>query len=350
MTTTPQKNAEDVLKGDDSSLEHTDNIRKLPGNPIEDLAERMQQSRVEEQSALISMLKHRADETLLRYQALQKINTELEDQVTHCQKELGVERKRAEIFEQRFNDLAANNQAIISFMMEHKKQNAQLKLENKQLQSENNSLFSQKLHEREELVEKLTQELKLLREKYVNAENEYRVKLAGCESKLKEQAAQYEAKEAPLRYQLHDAQQQHADAVEMCKDLKLKLEDAKEQQALKEISIKEDIASLTKEKDILLSLSMERGKVIQEKQAEIQQLEAKWREDRKARIEAQDRFKLEAEAVNADARVKPLQAALKETMTKLQNLNKDFDAFKEQSVTLLTQERELNKKLRHMNG
>ena len=78
------------------------------------------------------------------------------------------------MLKKRFTDLAANNQAIISFMEEHKNQNTRLKLENERLQSENDSLFSQKLHDREVLVQKLTQEIKLLREKYVNKENEYR--------------------------------------------------------------------------------------------------------------------------------------------------------------------------------
>lgn len=131
-------------------------------------------SRINEQSSLICMLKQRADELLLRCQALQKINTELEEQVTGCQKELDRERKKTEIIERRFMDLAANNQAIIAFMDEHKSQNVQLKLKNKLLQSENDSLFSPKLQDKEVVVQKLMQEVKMLTEKYTNKENEYR--------------------------------------------------------------------------------------------------------------------------------------------------------------------------------
>lgn len=134
----------------------------------------MLRSRIDEQSSLICMLKQRADELLLRYQALQNINTEVEGRVTDCQNELDRERKKAELLEKRFMDLAANNQAIIAFMDEHKNQNAQLKLENKQLQSENETLFSQKLQDKEVIVQKLMQEIKQLTKKYTNKENEYR--------------------------------------------------------------------------------------------------------------------------------------------------------------------------------
>ena len=134
----------------------------------------MLRSRIDEQSSLICMLKQRADEVLLRYQAQQQINTELEGRLTDCQKELDSERKKAELLERRFMDLAANNQAIIAFMEEHKNENAQLKLENKQLQSENDTLFSQKLQDKEVLVQKVIQDIKQLTEKYTNKENEYR--------------------------------------------------------------------------------------------------------------------------------------------------------------------------------
>ncbi|GAA6231212.1 coiled-coil domain-containing protein 89 [Lates japonicus] len=347
----PRRNAENFL----DTTEHMDEIQRsldrLLSYSAEDETEKeMLRSRINEQSSLICILKQRADEMLLRCQALQRINTELEDRVTDCQKELDGEKKKAGLLEKRFMDLAANNQAIISFMDEYKHQNAQLKMENLQLQSENDTLFSQKLQDKEVFVKKLKQDIKLLTENYTNKENEYGKKLAECQSKLLEQATQHQAKEASLLDQLHDAQQQQRDAAEMCKDMKLKLERAEEKHALKEINMRESITSLTKEKDKLLSLSVERGRAIQEKQEEIQQLERKWREEKKCRAEAEDRFKQDAEAVNADVKVKSLRCALDETMTKYEKLQKDFEAFREHSTSLLTQERELNKKLRHMIG
>ncbi|XP_029315345.1 LOW QUALITY PROTEIN: coiled-coil domain-containing protein 89 [Cottoperca gobio] len=310
-------------------------------------------SRIDEQSGLICVLKQRADEVLLRCLALQKINTELEGDVTNYQKELNSERKKAELIEKRFMDLAANNQAIIAFMDEYKNQNVQLKQENKQLQSENETLFSQKLQDKEVFVQKLMQEIKQLTEKCTNKENEYRETLDGYQSKLLERITQHQDKEASLLDQLHDAQQHQRDAVEMRSDLKLKLQKAEEEHALKETITsltKETITSLTKEKDKLLYLSMERGKIIQEKQQEIQKLETKWKEEKRARAKAEYRFEQEAEAVNADVKVKSLLSALDESTTKYGKQRKDYEAFKEHSTYLLKQERELNKKLRHMMG
>ncbi|KAM4561573.1 coiled-coil domain-containing protein 89 [Fundulus diaphanus] len=336
-------------------MEHVDRIQPSNKNlqilAAEDSVEQqMLQSRIDEQSTLICILKKRADEMLLRYQAIQKINSELEDQAAQRQKELDSERTRAELLTNRFTDLAANNQAIISFMEEHKNQNTQLKLENRRLQLENDSHFSQDLHDKEVLVEKLVQENKLLRDKCTANEKEFREKLAGCESRLREQAAQHQAKEMSLQKQLLDAQQLHKEAVESCEDLKLKLAEAKEEHKLKEIRMKETITTLTSEKGKLLDISIERGKAIQEKQETIKELEAKWKKEEKAKIEAQDRFLSEAEAVNTDTRVKSLQAALDRSVSELQKLKKDFDAFKEHSTNLLTQEKDLNRKLRHIIG
>ncbi|XP_076603261.1 coiled-coil domain-containing protein 89 [Chaetodon auriga] len=350
---TPQRNVENFLKLEGNATEHMDSIQKslekLRSLSVEDTTE-MLRSRIDEQSSLICILKQRADELLLRCQAVQKINTEVESRATDCQRELDGERKKAELLERRFMDLAANNQSIIAFMDEYKSQNAQLKLENKELQSENEALFSQKLQDKEVLVEKLMQEIKQLTEKYTNKENEYREKIAGCQSKLMEQATQHQAREASLLDQILKAQKQQRDAEKMFKDLKLKLQKAEEEHALREINMRGGITSLTKEKDKLLSLSVERGKVIQEKQKEIQQLEIKCKEEKKARVEAQDRFEREAEAVNADVKVKSLQSALDEATTKHRTFKKDFEAFKEHSANLLTKEKELNEKLRHMMG
>ncbi|TKS67242.1 Coiled-coil domain-containing protein 89 [Collichthys lucidus] len=356
---TPQRNTDNFFKVEGNMTEHVDCIQKalekLQSLSAEDKTETLR-SRIDEQSSLICILKQRADELLLRCQ-------EKEGRVTDYQKELDDERRKRELLKKRFMDLVANYEAMTAFMDEHKNQNIQLKLENKQLQSENETLFSQKLQDKEVLVQKLLKEIKELTEKYTNKENDYREKLSACETKLKKQATEHRGKEASLLDQLHDAQQQHREAVEMCKDLKLKLQKAEEEQALKEVNMRESIKCLTKEKDKLLHLSMERGKVIQmnyhfmyaqistqEKQEEIQQMESKWKKEKKARVEAQERFEREAEAVNADLKVKNMQSALDESTMKYAQFKKDFEAYKAHSTDLLTQERELNKTLRHMTG
>ncbi|XP_029981009.1 coiled-coil domain-containing protein 89 [Sphaeramia orbicularis] len=344
-----QKSPENVAEAEGNTAQPVDseqNIKeKLWVLSADDAATEMTvlRSRIGEQSSLICILKHRADELLLRCQALQEINTELEDRMRGCQKERDAERKKVEIIEKRFMHLAANNQAIITFKDEYKKQNAQLMLENKQLKSENETLFSKKLQDKEEMVQKLTEEIKLLTEKYTNKENENREKMAEYQSKLLKQATHYQDKEASLLDKVHIAEQLH-------RDLRQKLKKAEEEHTLKENNMMERIANLSKEKDKLLHLSKEREKLIQEKREEIQQLEKKWKEEKKVRAEVEKRFEREAEAVKIDAKVKSLQCALDEYVSKNEELEKDFKAFREHSSSLLMQERELNKKLRHLNG
>uniref|UniRef100_A0A096MAR7 Zgc:172182 n=1 Tax=Poecilia formosa TaxID=48698 RepID=A0A096MAR7_POEFO len=304
-------------------------------------------SRIDEQSTLIYTLKRRADETLVRYQALQQVNSDLEDQLALCQKELEDERKRADMLKSRFTDLAANNQGIIHFMEEHKNQNMELKEEVKRLQLENDSLFSQKLHDKEMLVKKLLQENKLLRDKCTANEQKFSEKIAESESNLREQAVQHRVKELSLLDQLLDAQNQQRNAEESCEDLKLKLSEAQEEHALKETSLKETIAHLTCERKKLLDISMERGKSIQVNVDFPYKLILKWKKHKHYPTEI---FALDAKAVDIDTRVKYLQNALDKSMSELQKLNEDFDAFKEHSNNLLTQEKNLNQKLRHVIG
>ncbi|XP_056146122.1 coiled-coil domain-containing protein 89 [Lampris incognitus] len=308
------------------------------------------QSRIEEQSSLICLLKQRADERLLRCQALQKTKTELEGLAAERQRDLDLERKKSKMFEQRFNELATNHQDMIAFKDDYKRQNVQLRQQNQQLQSENESLCSQKLQEKEALVHRLTEEVKLLKEKLKNTENEHQERIAVLRSKVKEQTTQREVKEASLLGELHDTQRLLKDAAGRCKGLKLQLQKAGEDRDLKELKVKEDATNLTKDRDKFLNLSIERGKIIQEKQEEMERLETKWKAERKARTRAEDRFEEEAAAVKVNLKVGDLQRALAESIAKYKKLEKDFEAYKEHSTNLLTQEKELNARLRHMTG
>uniref|UniRef100_A0A3B3VWL6 Zgc:172182 n=1 Tax=Poecilia latipinna TaxID=48699 RepID=A0A3B3VWL6_9TELE len=238
-----------------SQLPHVDGIQPSNSNPqnsdFKDSRDILW-SRIDEQSTLIYTLKKRADETLVRYQALQQVNSDLEDQLALCQKELEDERKRADMLKSRFTDLAANNQGIIHFMEEHKNQNMELKEEVKRLQLENDSLFSQKLHDKEMLVKKLLQENKLLRDKCTANEQKFSCLMLKINREMLRKVVKV--------------------------DNSLKLSEAQEEHALKETSLKETIAHLTCERKKLLDISMERGKSIQE-------METKWKNEEKAKIE-----------------------------------------------------------------
>ncbi|MBN3300233.1 CCD89 protein, partial [Amia calva] len=239
-------------------------LEKLRGLSQDDKTENaLLRSRIDEQSNLICILKQRADEMLLRCQALERINSELESLREDVQKELENERKRSSQLEQRFLDLAANHQELINFKDEYKKQNGQLREENQQLQEENENLFSKELHEKEEVILKLTQELKDLAEQHKILEIEYKEKSSGFQTKLKELMIIHQTKEASLQGELQITQKQLKDAVDMCTELDLQLRRAMDKDAFEESQLQQKLEALVKEKDELLDLSMQRGKIIQ---------------------------------------------------------------------------------------
>lgn len=149
-------------------------LEKLRSLSQEDRAETgMLRSRIDEQSNLICILKQRADEMLLRCQALEKINTELESLNGAVQIELDNEKKRSSLLEQRFMHLAANHHELIKFKDEYKRQNAVLTEENKRLLEENKMLFCKELQEKESIILSLTQELKDLAQQHMRLQAEY---------------------------------------------------------------------------------------------------------------------------------------------------------------------------------
>ncbi|CAL8237988.1 unnamed protein product, partial [Merluccius merluccius] len=177
-------------------------------------------SRVEQQSGLICVLKHRADEALLRCRSLQRLNAELEGRAADAQKDARLERRKAALLETRFDELAANHQAMIVFKDEYKSRNSQLSEENTLLRTENEALFSQKLRDNETL-------------------------------------------EAELLQRLGDTQRSLNAAEDESKDLKQQLRQAAEGRVLKETEMKQMMKKLSGERDHFMNLSIERGKVIQ---------------------------------------------------------------------------------------
>ncbi|XP_041119973.1 coiled-coil domain-containing protein 89 [Polyodon spathula] len=307
-------------------------------------------SRIDEQSQLIGILKQRADEMVLRCQALDRINTELENMNEDVQCELKIEKHRSTQLEDRFMDLAANHQQIIKFKDEYKMQNAELKEENEKLRNENKSLFCEVLQQKEQRIVELTGEVKRMTEQYNDLELEYKQKSSEFKAKVEEINENHQIKESAFLSKLEVLQKQLKDATERCNELDLMLKQATEKDNLKESQLQLKLQSLIREKDELLELSMQRGKIIQDKQKEIQQLEEKREIAEKARTAAEKRFEQEVSAVNLNVRVKELQHCLDESKQMYNELKKEFEVYKKHSCDLLAKEKELNAKLRHMIG
>ncbi|OBS75902.1 hypothetical protein A6R68_17642 [Neotoma lepida] len=299
------QDAELGFKEMDSLREALANLRGLSEEEKGEKA--MFRSRIQEQSQLICILKRRSDEALERCQILELLNTELEEKRMQEMEKMRVQSELVQKLESRFMTLAANHELMIRFKDEHKNENIKLKEENEKLKRENSSLFCQALKDQEAKVLQLTahnkalaEELEVLKQKCAHdaSQAEAREKeLLGLQS---QQACAHAKETEQLLGQLQSLKQQHQQATEQM---------AKDQEAHNSLSqeLQARLQTVTREKEELLQLSMERGKVLQNKQAEIRQLEEKLESAALAKKHALERFEQEAVAVDSNLRVRELQ-------------------------------------------
>ncbi|KAJ6664880.1 hypothetical protein lerEdw1_005852 [Lerista edwardsae] len=307
----------------------------------------MLQSRLREQSQLICVLKKRSDEHLLRCKALEQLNTELEELRMADALRLESQTRRVQQLEERFMDLASNHEDMIHFKDEHKRQNMQLRDENRRLRQENQSLFSQSLKDKEiELIEltsrfkQLSQEMETLKESYEQDGRRAQEREKELLEAQGQEATAHAEEVSTLRSQLEALEEKYHHVTDQ-------LEQAEKRLIEVDGTLQVKLEKLTKEKEELLNLAMERGKVLQEKQSEILQLEKKAEDMEKAKQAAEQRFETEAAAVDSNLRVRDLQRRLDGAEQAYSELRMHFEAYKKHSIDLLTKEKELNTKLRH---
>ncbi|XP_053560954.1 coiled-coil domain-containing protein 89 [Bombina bombina] len=302
----------------------------------------MLRSRLDEQSQLICLLKRRADDTLLKCQTLEKLNEELEKKGAQAEALLRAERKRGDQLEDRFGVLASNHQDMIRFKDEYKKQNEELKKECQQLRENRFPELLEKERSVKELRVRLETVESELREQRVRHEKET-VELKGRREQLLEQIQDQDVQLGALTQRLKDSEELYCKAQEQlsCLEEKRRMEEGKAAKILDEVK---------KEKEGLLQLSMERGKILQERQREISELNIRLQNAEKASHEAKERYQRDAAAVDVNARVVDLRKRLEENEKELVQLTREFEAYKKHSVDLLSRERELNAKLRHLIG
>ncbi|KAM8816614.1 coiled-coil domain-containing protein 89 [Rhynchonycteris naso] len=324
-------------------------LANLQGLSEEEKSEKaMLCSRIHEQSLLICILKRRSDEALERCQILELLNTELEDKWMLEAKELKAKSEYALKLEDRFMTLAANHEAMIRFKDEHKSQNIKLREENEKLRLENDSLFSQALKDQKANVlqltaqnEALAKELEKLKQKYAQDACRAQAREKELQELQSRQTRAHTKETEQLHSQLQSLKQQHQQAMEQM---------AKAEQSHSSLSqeLQARLQTITREKEELLQLSMERGKVLQNKQAEIRLLEEKLETADMARRRALERFEQEAVAVDSNLRVRELQRRVDRIQKAYDELMLQSEAFKKHSLDLLSKERELNAKLRHL--
>ncbi|KAB1272328.1 Coiled-coil domain-containing protein 89 [Camelus dromedarius] len=305
-------------------------------------------SRIQEQSQLICILKRRSDEALERCQILELLNTELEEKVMLEAEKLKAKSEHAQKLEERFMTLAANHELMIRFKDEHKSQNVRLREENERLRLENDHLFSQALKDQEAKVlqltaqsEALAKELQTLKQRCAQDACQAQAREKELLALQRQQACAHTKETEQLRSQLQSLEQQHEQAMEQ-------MAKAEQMQSRLNQELQARLQTVTHEKEELLQLSMERGTVLQNKQAEIHQLEEKLETADVARRRALERFEQEAMAVDSNLRVRELQRKVDGIQKAYDELRLQSEAFKKHSLDLLSKERELNAKLRHL--
>ncbi|KAM6158545.1 coiled-coil domain-containing protein 89 [Rhynchocyon petersi] len=350
----PLDKEDDQLQNEDEEPEfkELDGLKEALAN-LQGLSEKeksekaMLRSRLEEQSHLICILKRRSDDALERCQVLELLNSELEEKGMQEAEKLKAQSEQVQKLEKRFMTLAANHELMIRFKDEHKQQNAKLREENEKLKLENRSLFSQALKDQEAKIVQLTSQRRSLTEQLETLKQRCAQEASQAQAREKEllelqsQQASLHAKETEqLHSELQSLKEQHQQAIEH-------LTKAQEDHSTQSQELQARLQAVTCEKEELLQLSMERGKMLQTKQAEIGLLQEKLGAADMARRHALDRFEQEAVAVDSNLRVRELQRQVDGIQRAYDELRLQSEAFKKHSLDLLSKERQLNAKLRH---
>ncbi|XP_067890622.1 coiled-coil domain-containing protein 89 [Heterodontus francisci] len=324
-------------------------LEKLRGLSQDDKTENaLLRSRIDEQSQLICILKRRADEFLLRCQTLEAVNTELENQCEDFKQQLEGQLKQSARLEERFMDLAFNHQEIIKFKDEYKSQNAELRQQNEKLQRENENIFCKALEQKDDQIFKLSNELEKCLKQCKALEQECKQISQNLQRKESEFLEKQTSTEKFYLNEVQSLKVKLKESEDRCNEAELKQKEAAETRNREETDLQQKLHVVSQEKEELLKLSMQRGKIIQDKQKDIQQLEEKLRVAEKAKKDAEERFQYEAAVVNANVRVKALQQQYQKSQQVYADLEREFEAFKKHSNDLLTKEKELNAKLRHL--
>ncbi|NWU51509.1 CCD89 protein, partial [Dromas ardeola] len=306
-------------------------------------------SRLEQQHQLICILKKKADDVRKRCRDLEQLNMELEKLRTEDALKVKTQTQRIQQLEERFMDLANNHEKLIQFKNEHRKRHMQLLEENKRLQQENKALFSQTVREKEAEVllltaqaRKLSQQLDSLQEKCASESRRAQEREKELLEAQSQQASAYAWEVDSLKKQLQHLQEKHQQTA-------AQLEHAESQQRAQGSALQAKLERANEEKEQLLDLAMKQGKALRDKQQEMEQLGKKLEMAKKARQRAGKHLTKEAAAVQNDLKVQELQRQLESSKQAYDKLSLQFDAYRKHSMELLTKEKELNVRLRHLS-
>ncbi|NXC72547.1 CCD89 protein, partial [Anhinga anhinga] len=326
----------------------TKSLEELCESPEEEKNEKaLLRSRLEQQYHLIHMLKKKADDAHKRCKGLEQLNMELEKRRTEDAVKMKTQTQWIQHLEGRFMDLANNHEKMIQLKDEHRKRHMQLWEENKRLRQENETLFSRAVREKEAEVlqlaaqaRKLSQQLDSLQEKRAYESRRAQEREKELLEAQSQRVSAYAWEVDSLKNQLRRLQEKHRQIVAQA-------EHAESQWRAEGSELQAQLERANKEKEQLLNLAMERGKALQDKQQEIQQLGKKLESAEKARQRAGTCLVKEAAAADNDRKVRELRRQLESSKQAYSELSLQFGAQRKHRTDLLAKEKALNVKLRH---
>ncbi|XP_077978620.1 coiled-coil domain-containing protein 89-like isoform X2 [Glandiceps talaboti] len=326
-----------------------DNLDKLRSLSKDDKTENaMLRSRIDEQSQLICILKQRSDEYVQKALTLDRVNKELEHFRDNAQHIIDNEIKKFNLLDKRFYELADNHEEMIRFKDEYKRQNEELRKQNAKLKDDNEKLFSGAIMERDEKINSMEKHIRSFQQQchdydktLSQMKNEIINTRQGLERELREKERHYQNEIALLQKKVKETEEHLRGATAKLQYHKESIQNA---DAARQMAIEK----LTKERDEMLELSMQRGKLIQDKQKEIKSAQDKLVSAERSVKAMQDKFERESAAVNANLQVQKLKREKDESKYKERELLMEFDAYKRHTNDLLKKERDLNARLRQL--
>ncbi|RDD46445.1 Coiled-coil domain-containing protein 89 [Trichoplax sp. H2] len=323
-------------KGEVSELQTS--LDKLQALSQDDKSENnMLRSRIDQQSELIMMLKQRADECQKQLTLTEESKMRADNTLEQAKKSIQLEKERKMVIEKRYGQLQEEYDQLSKTRDHFAQENEQLKIDNQKLVAENRNLFSTAISERDEKINYLNRELKNLTLEFDKTSSELR--------NFRLEAAR---NEEDLRKELNESKSRFVTVSEDIEIYNSQLQAEKESNRHEIQMVQERLEKYKKDKEELTELAMKRGKLIQEKQDEISNLQKRLDHSHLAIKDLEIKFKRDVEAVSTNAQIVRLKNQLEDKERKLVKSRQEFDTYKKYCANMLKKERDINAKLRSL--
>jgi len=221
------------------------------------------QSRIDEQSELICILKKRADQLLAESKSNERRLKNAEKTNADLVVQLKNEKQRVLMVEERFSELADNHGELIKFKDMHKSSATRLREENDILRSQNESMMTPALMEKEKLIE------------------EWKLKNQQLLEKIEQLQLENQRLQVDVKLLKESETEKSSKIVQLSKELEHVTIENDEIRSRKEKEIDDlekkwnrDYSKVKNEKDELFMTSLDRGKRLQAKEDEISRLQS----------------------------------------------------------------------------